>query len=423
MRGVIRRVVVGVLALLGAGAAGLAVEPDAPDNLSRNRQAFEEIERGRYLAILGDCAPCHTAQGGKPFAGGRPIETPFGILVSPNITSDRLTGIGAWTDEEFLNAVRNGIARDGAHLYPAMPFPYYTKVTRADLLALRAYLDSLAPAINAVEPNQLPFPFNLRASLTVWDALFFTPGAFQPAAGKSDEWNRGAYLVEGLGHCGACHTAKNLLGGDARSRALQGNPLQGWYALDLTGDARTGLAGWSADEIVEYLQTGHNRFSAATGPMSEVISHSTARMTEADLRAIAVYLKDLPDRASATPRPVAATDPAMRAGQAIYVDNCAACHTAAGAGIASLFPMLKASPAVQSADPTSLVRIVLRGAQSVATDRAPTGPSMPAFGWKLSDAQVAAVLTHVRNAWGNVAAPVSADTIRRLRADYAQRSD
>jgi mono/diheme cytochrome c family protein len=402
-----------LLLFLGNSAAQAAAD----------HQAFEEIARGRYLAILGDCAGCHNAPGGAPYAGGLPIETPFGILVSPNITLDRETGIGAWTDEEFVNAMQDGTGRGGEHLYPAMPYTYYTKATREDVLAIRAYLQTLEPVRNEVKVNQLPFPFDVRASMVGWNELYFKRGPFEPVAGKSDEWNRGAYLVEGLGHCGLCHTAKNAAGGDETARALQGSALQGWYAPNLTGDPRTGLGGWSMDEVVAYLKIGHNNVSAATGPMSDVVLHSTSQMTEADLRAIAAYLKDQPPQSGESPKPVADGDPMMRAGQAIYGDNCAACHTGAGTGIPHLFPALRGSPSVQSADPASLIRVVLRGAQSAATDPAPTGPSMPALGWKLSDAEVAAVVTYIRNSWANAASPVSASDVARARQQLSRRTD
>jgi len=402
-----------LLLLLGSSAAQAAAD----------KQAFEEIARGRYLAIVGDCAGCHNAPGGAPYAGGLPIETPFGTLVSPNITSDRETGIGAWTDDEFVNAMQDGIRRGGEHLYPAMPYTYYTKATRKDVLAIRAYLETVDPVHNEVKVNQLPFPFNVRASMVGWNELYFKRGTFELVAGKSDEWNRGAYLIEGLGHCGLCHTAKNAMGGDETTRALQGSALQGWYAPNLTGDPRTGLGSWSVEEVIAYLKTGHNNASAATGPMSDVIVHSTSQMTDADLRGIAVYLKDQPAANGESPRPVSAEDRMMRAGEAIYLDNCAACHTSAGTGIPQLFPALKGSPSVQSTNPASVIRVVLRGAQSVATDPAPTAPSMPALGWKLSDSEVAAVVTYIRNSWGNAASPVVTSDVASARQQLSQRSD
>jgi mono/diheme cytochrome c family protein len=291
-------------------------------------------------------------------------------------------------------------------------------MSRAEALAIRDYLATVEPVHHEVVSNQLPFPFNIRTSLAVWDRLFFTPGRFKPDDGQSAEWNRGAYLVQGPGHCGVCHTAKNFAGGDKTSHPLQGGVLQGWFAPNLTGDPHTGLGGWSVEDVVEYLKTGHNRVTAATGPMSEVVVDSTSGLRENDLRAIAVYLKSLPGQNQA-PKPVADTDPAMRAGKAIFIDQCGACHSPSGTGIAKMFPALKNSPSVQSANPANLIRIVLEGARSVATDQAPTAPAMPAFDWKLSNEEVAAVVTYVRNGWGNAAPAVSAGDVKTQRQELS----
>ncbi|HUN48214.1 MAG TPA: cytochrome c [Stellaceae bacterium] len=405
-----RQAACGLLLLL-ATAGTASADPDG--------QSFDQISRGRYLAALGDCAACHTIPGGPLYGGGRPLETPFGTLLAPNLTPDRETGIGGWTGEQFVAALRDG-KFPGGHLYPAMPYTYYARMTRDDALAIRAYLATVEPVRNDVVSNQLPFPFSIRASMVAWNALFFTPGEFKPVAGKSAEWNRGAYLVEGLGHCGMCHTEKNFLGGDHTSRALQGGVLQGWFSPNVTGDARTGVGGWSVDDIVEYLQTGHNRIAAATGPMSEVITNSTSKLDREDLAAIATYLKDTAPQGGAAPAPLAANDPAMRAGAAVYIDHCGACHAPAGTGIVGLFPSLKGSPSVQSADATSLIRVVLEGAQSVATDPAPTGAAMPSFGWKLNDDQIAAVITYIRNSWGNAASAVSTGDVGKSRKQLSQ---
>jgi len=403
----------GLLACLGLSAAEAASDP----------QAFDLVDRGRYLSILADCDGCHTGANGKPFAGGRPLETPFGTLLAPNITPDRATGIGAWSDDAFDRAVRSGIAPDGAHLYPAMPYPYYARMTREDVQAIRAYLNTVEPVPNAVTSNQLPFPFDIRASMAAWHALYFQPGAFKPVAGKPEAWNRGAYLVEGPGHCGVCHTPKTWLGGDKTSSPLKGGVLLGWFAPDLSADPRLGVGGWSAAELTTYLRTGHNQSAGASGPMAEVVSRSTSQMSDADLAAIASYLKDQPAAAQAAPAAIAASDPVMKQGGAIYHDQCMACHAPDGAGVTGMFPALKASPAVQQSDVTNLARVVLRGAQTVQTDRAPTGPAMPSFDWKLNDDQVAAVLTYVRNSWGNAAAAVDAGKIKSLRQGFAAHRD
>ena len=290
-------------------------------------QNFGQIERGRYLAIAGDCASCHTVpESNQPFAGGRPIETPFGVVVGANITPDPETGIGAWSDELFVRALREGKGHDGQLLYPAMPYPYYTKLTESDALAIRAYLNTVKPVRNAVVSNKLPFPFDVREGMAAWNALYFKSGEFKPDSAKSAEWNRGAYLVEGLGHCGACHTPKTTLGGDDRGRALQGYVLQGWFAPNITNDNERGLGGWSVADIVAYLKNGHNMTTASTGIMAEEITLSSSHMTDADLTAIATYLKDQPGQTASPPAAVSASDPKMVAGGAIYVDECTACH-------------------------------------------------------------------------------------------------
>src|ERR1700722_4490583 len=243
-----------------------------------DRQAFDQIARGRYLTTVADCFACHTVpEAGKPFAGGRAIETPFGVITSSNITPDSDTGIGAWTDDQFDNAVRKGIRPDGSRLYPAMPYPAYTKITRDDVLAIRAYMATVEPVHQPVKSNTLPFPFNIRLAMRAWDALYFTEGEFKPDPQQSPAWNRGAYLVQGPGHCTACHTPKSFLGGDKTSDNLRGFNLQGWFAPDITGDASQGLGQWSEADITIYLKTGHNRISAATGPMAEEIINSTSQ--------------------------------------------------------------------------------------------------------------------------------------------------
>jgi mono/diheme cytochrome c family protein len=395
-------------ALLVFGAA--SVHAQNPD-----KQSFAVIEHGRYMATAADCTACHTVQGGQPFGGGGALETPFGILLAPNITPDVMTGIGGWSDGEFINALQNGIGHGGIHLYPAMPYTYYTKMTREDVIAIRAFLDTLQPVRNAVQANQLPFPFNQREAMLGWNELYFSPGEFKPNPGKSPEWNRGAYLVEAVEHCGLCHTPKNAMGGDESSRAMQGSVLQNWYAPNLTGDRRVGIGDWTVDDITLYLKTGRNSYDIASGPMADAVSHSTSQLTDADLYAIAVYLKDLPPGGGEPPQPVSAQDPAMQRGQAIYGAQCAACHTMAGGGIVGLFPRLSGAPLVQQSQATSLIRVVLEGSRAVATDAAPTGPAMPSFAWRLSDADVAAVLTYIRNAWGNAAAPVSAGDVSSMR--------
>jgi len=413
-------------AIAVAGATALILAYPAARGIadSSSPQDFAQIEHGRYLATLADCVACHTQQeNGKPFAGGRPIETPFGVVVSPNITPDPQTGIGNWTEAEFDNAVRRGVRRDGARLYPAMPYTSYAKMSRDDVRAIRAYLMTLEPARNPVVANRLPFPFDIRLSMRAWDMLFFTPGEFKPNSGKSAEWNRGAYLVTGPGHCGACHTPKNFLGGDKTDQALQGAAVQGWFAPNITGDKARGVGAMSEDDIVKLLKTGHNAITGVGGPMGEEVADASSHFKDTDLKAIAVYLKSLPGSGEPPPPPVAQNDPQMQAGQAIYRDVCSACHAIDGNGVPHLFPSLAKAPQVRAPDPTSGIRVVLRGARSVATDAEPTAPGMPSFDRQLSDAQVAAVLTYIRNSWGSAAPAVTPDQVAKQRGALANRTD
>ncbi len=407
------------VAVLAASAAWPASGADVAD-----RQDFPTIERGRYLAVLGDCAACHTMPGGKQlYGGGRAIETPFGTVLTPNLTPDRETGIATWSDEAFVGSLLRGTGRDGEHLYPAMPYTYFTHMTRDDALAIRAYLNTIPAVHNQVVSNQLPFPFNIRAGMMVWNAMFFAPGRFQPRADKPAEWNRGAYLVEGPEHCGMCHTPKNALGGDVANEQLRGYALQGWFAPDITNDRYRGLGGWSVEDIVTYLRTGHVRAAAASGPMAEEVDLSSSRITGADLRAIAVYLKDRPDSGAGKPAAIAAGDRQMKVGGAVYADECSACHAPKGEGVFGLVPALAGSASVQSAAATSILHVVLNGTRSVGTQGAPTAGAMPAFGWLLSDAQVASVATYVRNAWGNAAPAVTAGEVSSARSALAQRGE
>lgn len=379
--------------------------------------SYNIVEKGRYLTTLGDCAACHTLPGKPAFSGGVVIDTPFGKLLGANITPDLATGIGRWSFEDFQNVMSNGHGLDGKLLYGAMPYTAYTKVRREDNQAIWAYLRTVEAVDHTVVTNQLPFPFNVRTSLIGWNLLNFKQGEFKPDPQKSAQWNRGAYLVEGLGHCGTCHTPKSLTGGDKTGEFLGGANLQGWVAPNITANAHRGIGSWSEDDIVQYLKTGANRFDIASGPMAEEVEHSSQRWQDEDLLAVAVYLKDGKDGAKPgeAPKPLAANDPVMVAGKAIYADRCSACHVSSGEGTAHLFPKLAMAPLVNGSDPASLIRVVLSGSRAGATDAAPTAPAMPAFGWNLSDDNVANVLTYVRNSWGNAATAVSVSDVKDLR--------
>jgi mono/diheme cytochrome c family protein len=304
-----------------------------------------------------------------------------------------------------------------------MPFPFYTKMSHDDVKAIRAYLATVPAVRNSVVSNQLPFPFDIRASMLAWDTLFFEQGEFKPDPNKSLEWNRGAFLVTGPGHCGACHTPKNFLGADKTSQTLQGGEIQGWFAPDITNNQAHGLGSMSVDDIVMLLKTGHNRVATVTGPMAEEVEHASAHFKDDDLKAIAIYLKSLPGDGTANEKPLDQSDKRMAAGKAIFHDTCAACHGLDGKGSANLFPALAEAPTVRSKDPTSAIRVILRGARSVATKAEPTAPAMPSFGWQLKDDQIAAVATYIRNSWGKAAPPVSADDVAKQRTELAPRTD
>jgi mono/diheme cytochrome c family protein len=371
------------------------------------------IAHGKALTEAGDCASCHTADRAKPFAGGKRIDTPFGGIYSPNLTPDRDTGIGAWRDEDFRRALREGVAPDGSRYYPAFPYPNFTKLTRDDILAIRAYLATLTPIRNTPPRPELRWPLNYRVVMRVWNYLFFRPGIFEPDQQKSAEWNRGGYLVQGVGHCGSCHTPKNMFGADKRGRAFDGGLVQGWFAPRLDGAARSGLKSWSVEDIVEYLQSGRNGRSHADGLMAEVVVNATSKMSDSDVRAIAVYLKDLP---AGAPEPVVAPPPQaqMANGEKLYNGACIACHEIDGSGAPRIYPPLPGNANLQSADPTSALRIILDGAQTVTTPRAPNTGSMPAYA-KLSDQEIADVTTYIRNSWGNAAPAVTPGQVAKAR--------
>jgi mono/diheme cytochrome c family protein len=376
--------------------------------------ADETIEHGKALVVAGDCTSCHTADPAKPFAGGKRIDTPFGTVYSPNLTPDRQTGIGNWSKDDFYRALRYGVAPNGAHYYPAFPYPYFSKMTRDDILAVRAYLATLAPVANQVPPPALRFPFNFRVLMRGWNFLFFRPGILEPDQARGTDWNRGRYLVQGLGHCGACHTPKNFFGADRHSHSLAGGVVDGWFAPRLDGAERSGLKSWSVGDIVEYLQSGRNGKSHADGLMAEVVVNSTSQMSDGDVKAIAVYLKSLPAGAPEPQGPMP-TEAEMAAGKAVYAHNCIACHEADGSSSPRVYPPLNGNALLQSADASSTLRIILDGAQTVTTPRAPNTGSMPAYGKDLSDQQVADVINYIRNSFGNSAPVVTAEQVAKAR--------
>jgi mono/diheme cytochrome c family protein len=380
--------------------------------------ATAAIERGRYIAVASDCIACHTApKSRQPFGGGYALETPFGNIIASNITPDKEAGIGAWSEAEFTRAVRLGKGKHGQNLYPAMPYTAYVKLTDADMHDLWAYMQTVTPVAKKAPETALPFPFNIRLLMSGWNMLFFDNAPFKPDTSKSAMWNRGSYLVNGAGHCAACHTGKNFLGGDKGDAFLQGGVLAGWYAPEITGNSYVGIGGWSQQELVQYLKIGSNSHASAAGPMAEAVTNSTQHMTDPDLQAIAVYLQSVKGSTLAKPAALVATEPAMVRGKHVYEANCAACHDFSGKGVSTMVSSLAGGPAVQAPHTESLVRTVLVGDRGAVTRGNPTGAAMPAFAWKLDDADVAAALTYARNSWGNAAPAVTADTVKHTRAE------
>ena len=400
-------------------AAGVALASLLATGAAAQGTAFPQIERGRYLVRAGDCVSCHTSPGGKPFAGGLGIQTPFGVIYSMNLTPDPETGIGNWSNADFYNAMHRGIDAKGQRLYPAFPYPWFTKLSRSDVDAIKAYLNVLEPVKQQNKPTGLPWPLSWRISMVGWNLLFFNEGEMRADAAKSAEWNRGAYLVEGAGHCAACHTPKNVLGASKGGQALQGGDAGNhWFAPSLSSDLRDGLGGWTVADIVAYLKTGSNAKAATAGAMTDVIKNSTQYLSDADLNAIAVYLKDMPavtSKEEAKKAPLATSDRLAR-GEALYVDNCMGCHMADGGGIAKVFPPLKASAAIQAASPGTVIHVVMEGAKMATPATKPTGLTMPGFAGKLNDGEIAAVVNYIRNAWGNRASLVSVGSVAEVRA-------
>lgn len=410
-----------VVALAGLALAqtrGTAVNAPTPVQLltaplTATGPDAAQIARGRDLAIAGDCMSCHTRPGGQPLAGGLGLPTPFGVIYTPNITSDRDTGLGGWTPDQFYRAMHEGRDDEGHYLYPAFPYVFFTNVSRSDTDAILAYLKT-TPAVRYQPPgNRLPFPLNIRLVMWGWNLLFFRAHSFQADPAKSAQWNRGAYLVNGLGHCSQCHTPTNFLGANKTDEPFRGGTLENFVAPDLTSNKRTGLGSWSDADVVEYLKTGRNAHANASGPMAEVVSYSTSLMSEADLQAIVTYLRSQPASPDASPGTPDAG--AMQRGAAIFSDACASCHLDQGRGQSRFFPPLAHDAVVQQANPQGILHITLAGTRTAPTLSRPTPLSMPSFAWKLSDQELADVTTYVRNSWGNRASPVSAGDVARLR--------
>ncbi len=387
----------------------------------------ELIKRGEYLARAGDCIACHTVRGGKTFAGGLPMLTPFGTLYTPNITPDDQYGIGKWTSDDFYRSIHVGRSKDGSLLYPAMPFTAYTKVTRADSDAMFAYMRSVPPVNVPSRPHELRFPFNNRNLLIGWRTLFFSEGEFKPDPTKSVEWNRGAYLIEGLGHCSMCHTSINAMGGPVSSAAFGGGliPLQNWYAPSLTSNKEAGLGDWDIKDINDLLKTGVSQRGAVFGPMAEVVHNSLQYLSDADINAMSTFLKSIPQKGEAPETMQFETSAQfgselLQQGKKIYTENCAKCHAENGLGKPPAYPPLANNPSIQMQSAVNPIRMTLNGGYPPSTEGNPMPHGMPPFAQALSDTEVASVVTYIRMSWGNHGTPVSPQQVSNLRFGSAR---
>lgn len=402
----VRGVFVGILL---AGLSGIAPAAAAAAG------APTLIEQGQYMSRLADCGACHTGAGGTPYAGGLAITTPFGTVTSTNITPDPETGIGNWSDDDFYRAVVDGVGSHGEYLYPAMPFTSFTKMTRADVLSVKAYLFSLKPVHAPHIPNGLAFPFDIRWTMIVWRTLFFDRGVYQPDQKRSAEWNRGAYIVEGPGHCGECHSPRNALGGTETEHSLAGGTDGVWRAPNISADPRWGIGKLSVGDIVGFLKAGaHDTSGVAFGPMAEVVKDSLSYVEDTDLRAIAVFLKAGPDRAPSAGEQATIHDD-LGHGQQLYLTHCANCHQAGGQGFPGVISNLAANSVVMSDRPDDIVDVVLKGQTGVGAYG-----TMPSFDSALSDQDIADVANYLRSEWGNHA-PMNATPalVTSLRAKAA----
>jgi len=395
----------------------------SPVGVPAELRSADLITRGRYLTQAADCEVCHTREGGERFAGGRAFKTPFGVLYSPNITADRETGIGAWSDAEFVRAVHTGVAKDGERLYPAFPYDSYTLIADDDVRAIRAYLFSLPPVHATAPPNSLRFPFNQRWLMGFWAAFYNPDQRFRPHEDRSAEWNRGAYLAEALTHCGECHTPRNLAQALNNRRKFAGALTAGWRAYNITADPVSGIAGWNDAELAEYLRSGHAAgHGLAGGPMAEEIDVSTSMLTASDLHALITYLRSIPairtgDLPALKTAPAPDSPGPMQAGldprgREIFAGACVSCHSWSGVSLLTSYATLTGDRAVNDPSATNVAQIVLAG----ELRHAPEGVVlMPSFGDAYSDTEIAAVANYVTARYGALPSQITAEDIARLR--------
>ncbi|MDY7536986.1 cytochrome c [Undibacterium sp. RTI2.1] len=436
-----KRIFLAILVVLAAGTSALfaygyflgdtvVIRSEQPASSASTTTVYvaSQITKGEYLARAANCMGCHTTRGGFAYAGGRVISSEFGDFVSPNLTPDVATGIGSWNADQFWNALHNGRSKDDRLLYPAFPFTSYTQMTREDADAMFAYFKSIPAIKRENQAHTLRFPYDQRPLLAFWRALYFRPGEYQSDSKQSVDWNRGAYLVKGLAHCGACHTSRNALGASDGANELGGAimPISRWYAPSLVAQDEAALSTWSSNDISTLLRTGVSEKAHASGPMAEVVSNSLQYLSDGDIHAMTSYLRSLPgkaapnadvlDRAIAT-RGESKEEMAriMLEGGSIYKNHCIDCHGAEGKGAGSVYPALKANPAVLMSNAGNPIRIILSGGFPATTAGNPRPYGMPPFAPTLTDGEVALVLSYIRNAWGNQAGVVSASEVNRYR--------
>lgn len=411
-----RQVTVFIASMLLSLSSIAATQPSA------NSDA-EQIQRGEYLTRAGNCMGCHTARGGKPYAGGRELVTPFGKFVTPNITPDNGTGIGHWSEEDFWQALHYGKGRDGSYLYPVFPYTEYTKVTRQDADAIFAYLRSLTPVAQTNPPHKITSPYDNQFLLFLWRTWYFKEGIYEPDDSKSEEWNRGNYLVQGLGHCNACHTPRNVWGASQDDK-LAGGEIMGtyWYAPSLISHREAGMGEWPVDEIAKLLSTGVTGHAVTSGPMATIVRQSLQYLSKDDMRAVAVYLQSLGEkRGEEAPRKIPPMPERvsryLALGEPVYIKHCQECHGKSGEGVPRVYPPLAGNRSVTMTSPLNTIRSVLYGGFLPATAGNPRPYGMPPFQHIIRDHEIAWVVSYIRNAWGNFGSLVSPEDVDSSRGN------
>ena len=415
--------IVGALCVLAIGLGSVISvqntrdEADIETSPAETPANAEQIRRGAYLARAGNCQSCHTQVGAAPYAGGEGIQTPFGVVYAGNLTPDKKTGLGSWNASQFWRAIHNGRSKDGRWLYPAFPYAQYTRLTREDADDIFAYLRSLPAVEQRNRDHALRFPFNTQMALAAWRALYFKPLRHHERSEQSAQWNRGLYLVEGLGHCASCHSPRNALGAAIIDRQLSGSmmPSEQWYAPSLLSMAEAGVMNWPTSDVVQLLQSGQARQAHVSGPMASVIFGSTQYLTDEDLTSMAVYLKSLPksEKAIAPVKPAESIE--LQRGARLYDQHCAECHGDHGEGKSGVYPALRGNRAVTMHNTANLISVIRQGGFGPATEKTPRPYGMPPFGHVLSHRELADITTFIRQSWGNQASPVTELDVLRAR--------